>query len=198
MVYLELMREMDRAAERIHERLNRTVRALNKAGVDYAVIGGNAVGSWLTKVGAGIQTRDVDILLRRNDVIKAADALKKVGFLRRDIGNYTLFLDGPGGKARDAVHVVYANEKYKEDSVAPAPDVSEYEAIGETRVVSLEALTRMKLTSFRSKDRGHLIELLKAGIMDSSMIGKLPDDLKGRFQEVLAEFESTRQEWETE
>jgi hypothetical protein len=34
---------MERAVEKIHERLERTTRALEQAGVPYAIIGGNAV-----------------------------------------------------------------------------------------------------------------------------------------------------------
>lgn len=198
MVYLELMREMDAATERVHDRLNRAVRALNKASVDYAVIGGNAVGSWLTKArqGAGMQTKDVDILLRRNDIPQAEEALKTEGFVRRNISKFVMFLDGPDARARDAVHVVYAGEKYREDYPIPSPDVSEVEELGGARVLSLEALTRMKLAAFRSKDRAHLIELLKEGLIDESIAEKLPDNVKGRFQEVIDEFESTQEEWQ--
>ncbi len=37
----------ERAAEKVQERLERTARALDCAGVDYAVIGGNAVALWV-------------------------------------------------------------------------------------------------------------------------------------------------------
>jgi hypothetical protein len=85
MVYLELMKEMDMSAERLHDRLNRAVTALNDAEVDYAVIGGNAVGIWLAhaRAGAGIQTRDVDMLLRESDLDQAEEALKTRGFVRQ-------------------------------------------------------------------------------------------------------------------
>jgi hypothetical protein len=192
------MKEMDNAAERLHNRLNRAVRALNRSRVEYAVIGGNAVGSWLThtRAGAGIQTRDVDILLRRADLDTAAAALQPEGFIKRDVAGATLFLDGPGARARDAVHVVMANELYRADYLCPSPDVSEVEVIGGARLISRDALTRMKLTSFRSKDRGHLIELLQEGVIAPSMIDHLPEALKERFTEVLREFHATQQAFE--
>lgn len=198
MVYLELMKEMDMSAERLHDRLNRAVTALNDAEVDYAVIGGNAIGSWLAhaREGAGIQTRDVDILLRKDDLDQAEEALKTTGFIRRSRGKSTIFLDGEGSSAVDAVHVVFAGEKYQEDYPTPSPDVTETEELGGTKVLSVEALTRMKLNSFRSKDRGHLIELMKEGLLDHSMMAILPDDLKARYAEVLQEFESTSRDWE--
>lgn len=199
MVYLEVMKELDRSAERIHQRLNRTVTALNAGHVPYAVIGGNAVDLWLKSAGGeGVSTRDVDILLRRNDTGNATHVLKDVGFIRRDLFRRPMFLDGPNATAREAVHVVFANEKYNNESILPAPDVEEFEEIGGARVITLEALMKMKLTAFRSRDRTHLIELLKVGVIDSSTIDKLPESLKGRFQEVLDEFESTVEDWERE
>ncbi len=193
MVLVELGRNMELEAGKIEQRLDRTASALNNGNVDYAVIGGNAVGAWLKTKGAGIQTRDVDILLRRNDTALAAKALSVEGFVRRDMGSHTMFMDGP--KARDAVRVVFAGEKYDKDSLEPAPPVEEYEIIDGARVIALSALVRMKLTAGRSKDLGHLIELLKAGVIDPSKVENLPESLKGRWEKVLLEREATRRAW---
>lgn len=56
--------------ERVRERLHRTAATLGKAEVPYAVIGGNAVAEWVGRVDEGAVrfTRDVDILLRREDL----------------------------------------------------------------------------------------------------------------------------------
>ena len=55
---------MVRAVEKVRERLLRATAALEKAGVPYAVAGGNAVAVWVTRVdeSAVRNTRDVDIL----------------------------------------------------------------------------------------------------------------------------------------
>ena len=97
-----------------------------------------------------------------------------------------LFLDGPKAKARDAVHVVFAGEKVRPEYTYPAPDISESEPIGSLRVVSLDALVRMKLTSYRLKDRVHLLDLLEVGLIDSSWIHRLPPELSNRLQELIA------------
>ena len=64
-----LWQRMERAVEKIQERLERTAKALEQAGVPYAIIGGNAVRAWVAQAdeAAVRTTRDVDILLRRSD-----------------------------------------------------------------------------------------------------------------------------------
>src|SRR5207248_3972302 len=60
---------MIRAVEKVRERLLRASAALEKAGIPYAVIGGNAVAAWVSRVdeSAVRNTPDVDLLLRRQD-----------------------------------------------------------------------------------------------------------------------------------
>ncbi len=58
-------------------------------------------------------TRDVDIVLNRNDLEPAKSALEAAGFVYRHFADVTMFLDGPDAKARDAVHVVFAGEKVR-------------------------------------------------------------------------------------
>src|SRR4051812_27239826 len=158
------------AVEKVRARLNRAVAALEAGGVPYAVAGGNAVAAWVSRVdeAAVRNTQDVDILLRRSDLPAAAEALKKAGFVYRHAKGLDMFLDGPTAKARDAVHVVFAAEKVKPDSLMAAPDINESEATEAFRLVTLEALVKMKLTSFRDKDRTHLRDLLDVRLLDAS------------------------------
>jgi hypothetical protein len=178
---------MARAVERVRERLARAVAALERAGVPYAVAGGNAVAAWVSRVdeAAVRNTQDVDILLRRDDLSSAAAALRAAGFVQRHAAGLEMFLDGPGAKARDAVHVVFAGEKVRPTSVAPAPDVTESERTAAFRVVSLEALVRMKLTSFRDKDRTHLRDLLEVGLIGPEWPRKLAPPLAARLQQLI-------------
>ena len=41
---------MSNAVEKVHQRLLRAARALDQAGVPYAVAGGNAVAAWVSRV----------------------------------------------------------------------------------------------------------------------------------------------------
>jgi hypothetical protein len=178
---------MIRAVEKVRERLLRTAAALDRAGIPYAVVGGNAVAAWVSRVdeAAVRNTQDVDILLRRADLERAKTALGEAGFVYRHSAGIDLFLDGPGAKARDAVHVVFAGEKVRPEYTEPAPDVTETETTGGFRVLSLDALVRMKLTSFRDKDRTHLRDFIEVGLVDAAWRDRLPAELGTRLQELL-------------
>jgi hypothetical protein len=178
---------MVRAVEKVRDRLARATAALEKANVPYAVIGGNAVASWVAQVdeAAVRNTQDVDILLRRADLAVAIAALAPAGFIHRHVKSIDMFLDGPGSKARDAVHVIFAGEKVRPGDVVAAPDVVEAEAKGSFRVVTLSALVRMKLTSFRDKDRTHLRDFLDVGLIDQTWVNGLPPELGARLQLLI-------------
>ena len=127
----------------------------------------------------------MDLLLRRADLDRAAQALTPAGFIRRHVAGIDIFLDGPQAKARDAVHVVFAGEKVRPEYTTPAPDVADSEMTKTYRVLNLPALVRMKLTSFRDKDRTHLRDMLDVGLIDATWCSRFPADLAARLQELV-------------
>jgi len=181
------------AVEKVRDRLLRAAKALEAAEIPYAVAEDNAVAAWVSRIdeAAVRNTRDVDILLRRADLESARRALESAGFIYRRAaslgqpGGLELFLDGVGGSPRDAVHLVFASEKVRPDSPVPSPDVTESEPGDKFRLVALEALIRMKLAAFRDKDRTHLRDLIEVGLLDSSMLDRLPAELRPRLQLIL-------------
>ena len=178
---------MIRAVEAVRQRLVRAASALDQAGIPYAVAGGNAIAAWVSRVdqAAVRNTQDVDILMRRSDLDRAKAALATAGFIYRHVSGLDIFLDGPNAKARDAVHIVFAGEKVRPEYTAPAPDISESEPTELFRLLTLDALVRMKLTSFRDKDRTHLRDLIEIGLLDATFIPKLSPDLASRLQHLL-------------
>ena len=182
-----LIDRMVRAVERVRDRLLRAAAALDAANIPYAVAGGNAVAAWVARVdpAAVRNTQDVDILLRRADLDAAARAMEAAGFVHRHVAGIDVFLDGPDAKARDAVHVVFAGEKVRPEYAAAAPDVEESERPDQFRLLSLEALLLMKLTSFRRKDQVHLQDMLEVGLIDASWLGRLPPGLSQRLKELI-------------
>ncbi len=96
-----------------------------------------------------------------------------------------MFLDGPGSKTRDAVHILFAGEKVREDDLAATPNMSEAEEDEAFRIVSLEALIRMKLTSFRDKDRTHLRDMIDLSLVDATWPSRYPSELACRLQRLL-------------
>jgi hypothetical protein len=185
---------MIRAVEKVRERLLRAARALDSAGIPYAVVGGNAVAAWVSRVDetAVRNTRDVDILLRRSDLNGARAALESAGFVYRRLsslgqkGTLELFLDGPQASARDAIHLVFAGEKVRADDPISAPDVADSEPGDLFRLVSLDALIRMKLSAFRDKDRTHLRDLIDVELIDRSWMDRLEPELRARLQFLFA------------
>ena len=181
------LKRLEQAVEKIRGRLLRSTAALEAAGVPYAVIGGNAVMAWVEQVDeAAVRfTQDVDLVLRREDLPRAGEALAKAGFVHRHAAGIDMFLDGPGAKARDAVHVLFSGEKVRPDYVTAVPDVAEHVSFGPYRVLSLEALVQMKLTSYRDKDRTHLRDMLGIGLLDVVWTKKLPAVLATRLKHLI-------------
>jgi hypothetical protein len=189
---MSVLDRMVLAVERVRDRLLRASAALEAAGIPYAVAGGNAVAAWVATVDASAvrNTQDVDILLRRDDLDAAAKALEGAGFIRRHVAGMDVFLDGPEAKVRDVVHVVMAGEKVRPEYVSAAPDVNEWEKPTSFRVVKLESLVRMKLTSFRDKDRTHLRDMLEIGLIDAGWKSRFASELGNRLQQLIDSPES--------
>lgn len=176
------------AVEKARQRLRRAAEVLEEAGIPYAVAEGNAVAAWVSEVdeAAVRNTQDVDILLRRTDLSRAAQALAAAGFVHRHVSRIDMFLDGPDAKARDSVHIIFAAEKVRQEHMLPAPDVEESKPTSTFSVLSIDSLVRMKLTSFRDKDRTHLRDLIDVGLVDSTWLSRLPSKLAERLEELLS------------
>jgi hypothetical protein len=112
--------------------------------------------------------------------------LAQAGFVYRPNSGVDFFLDGPNAKARDAVHVLFAGERVREEYLLPVPDPSDSEATSEFRLVALERSVLMKLMSFRTKDCMHLLDMLDVGLGDKSWLDRLPAPLASRLQELIA------------
>ncbi|MFM7843254.1 MAG: hypothetical protein ACKPEY_03340, partial [Planctomycetota bacterium] len=155
-----LWERIERAVKVVKDRLRRVTRALNAAQVPYAVIGENAVQHWVSQVDESVvrNTRDVDIILNECDLALAIQALETEGFIYRHSANVSMFLDG--AKARDAVNVIFAGKKVHEECPETVPEITEFELIEDARTLPFDQLVRMKLTSFRDKDRVHLRDLI--------------------------------------
>ena len=175
------------AAEKVKERLRRATRALDDAGVPYAVVGGNAVAEWVARVDedAVRNTRDVDILIRRPDLPAARVALESVGFIYSHLLDLDTFIDGPTGKPSGGVHILYAGEKVWATDEHTLPNLDESERAAEFQVTSLEALLRMKLIAWRLKDRVHLLDMIGVGLIDSTWPARFPAPLGDRLQKLL-------------
>lgn len=183
----DILERMVQAVENVRNRLLRSTAALDAAEIPYAVIGGNAVAAWVSTVdpGAARNTVDVDILINRADLEQVKTAMAAAGFQHRHAASIDMFLDGPQGRARDAVHVIFAGEKVRKEYDVPAPSLSDVKQHGTHKLLALESLVTMKLTSFRRKDQVHLLDLIDVGLVDSTWLPQLPAQLASRLKELL-------------
>lgn len=122
---------------------------LRKRGIPHAIIGGLAVGAH----GYPRATRDADFLIARSAMTEVAGAA-----LGGEVSGKTLRFHGV------IVDLLFAgaDEGFLEDEIAraqPAPRAR----IGQTPVVSVEALVCMKLDAARAKDTADVVELIKRG-----------------------------------
>ena len=66
-----------------------------------------------------------------------------------------------------------------------SPDVTDSEPADRFRVVTLDALVRLKLAAFRDKDRTHLRDLLEVGLLDATFLDRLEPALRERLNVLL-------------
>ena len=178
---------MIEAVEAVRERALRATAALRAAEIPYAVAGGNAVAAWVARVDrtAVRNTQDVDILVRRSDFDAVKIALESVGFSHHELMGVDCFIDGPDGSPRNAVQLLYAGEKVRPQYATPSAEVTEIEHAEEYDVLTLEALVRMKLNSFRRKDQLHLLDFISIGLVDATWIPNLLPEHAERLQQLI-------------
>src|SRR5437588_837647 len=103
------------ALDDVTDRLTRIAGALEAASVPYALVGGQAVALWVaTKDPAAVRTtKDVDILLRRQDLPRARAAALAVGLEYCEVVGVGMFLENTDPNPRHAVHLIWAGEKVR-------------------------------------------------------------------------------------
>ncbi len=115
------------AVERVERRLRRVAAALDGAGIPYAVIGGNAVAAWVARAdpSATRATKDVELLVRHDDLECITATLGVLDFERQDLRGLVLFIDPEEPSRRSGVRLVRAGERVRPSYLVPAPRVEE-------------------------------------------------------------------------
>ena len=178
------------ALDDVTNRMERICAALKEASVPYALVGGQAVATWVaTRDPAAVRTtKDVDILLRREDLPRARAAALKVEMDYFEALGVGMFLDRSDPNPRHAVHLVWAGEKVRPHHEFPAPTVDKRQVLaGDIQVVSLAGLVMMKLLSYRDQDRVHLRDMIDVGLIGRDLLEDLPDELAAVLDRLLAE-----------
>ena len=185
---LGLWERYQMAIDKLTDRLDRITSALANTGVPYALVGGQAVIYWVsTKDPAAVRTtKDVDIMIRREDLPRAKSAALSVGMEYFDVIDVGMFLEPGDPNPRHGVHLVWAGEKVKAEDPLPNPAIDERQELEPGKsVVLLPGLVRMKLMANRDRDRVHLRDLIDVGLVDRAMLAGLPAELADRLDALL-------------
>jgi hypothetical protein len=124
-------------------------------------------------------------LLRDEDLDRATEAMRAVGFHRDKVMDVTVFLDGPDGKPSQGVHILRAGQKVKDSYATPTPQIEQSTMIDGKRIVDLQELVGMKLNSYRRKDQTHLQDMIGVGLIDASWPARFEPSLGERLQTLL-------------
>jgi hypothetical protein len=140
-------------------------RIFAAAGLEYRVVGGLAAYLYVEEMepDAGRLTKDIDIVVRREDLDEIAAATAPFGLQHRHVAGLDMLVQADQPSARRAVHLVFTGEKVRPEYPEPVPELGPYRQIRGVRIIALADLVRMKLTSFRAKDEAHLKDLTRPG-----------------------------------
>jgi hypothetical protein len=178
------------ALDAVTDRLRRISGALRSAGIDFALVGGQAVALWVaTKDPDAVRTtKDVDVLLRRSDLPRARAAAATVALDYFEVLGVGMFLERTDPNPKKAVRLLWAGEKVRPEYAAASPDVSDRVLLApDLPVVPLPGLVLMKSLSWRDQDRVHLRDLIDVGLVGRDLLATLPPESAARLADLLAE-----------
>jgi hypothetical protein len=169
--------------------LHKITDTLAAEGIPHELIGGLAVLVHVEEADPthATLTRDVDLMVRREDLERIKEAAAKNGFRFRHSAGLDMLLYGDADSARNAVHLIFSGEKVRSNQANPNPPIApeKKRILGEdVPVIPVADLLRMKLSAFRDKDRVHVRSMDAAGLITTGIEEKLPGELRVRLQQV--------------
>jgi hypothetical protein len=179
----------DRHVEQLFDVLHRVTAALRAAGIEHRVVGGLAIFLHVSQRDplAARMTRDIDLAVRRSDFSLIAEAVRPAGFAFRHTAGIDMLVDASAPSPRSAVHLVCIGEKVRPEYLEPVPELpSAVETEEGVLLAPVADLVRMKLTSYRLKDRVHIQDLDSVGLITSELEASLSPELRRRLDEIRA------------
>jgi hypothetical protein len=157
--------------------LHRISDTLRAEGIPHELIGGLAVLVHVEEADPthSTLTRDLDLMVRREDLERIKLAAAKNGFRFRHTAGLDMLLYGEADSAKNTVRLVF------DDNFAP----EKKRILGEeVLVIPVAGLLRMKLSAFRDKDRVHVRSMDAAGLITTGVEETLPGELRARLQHI--------------
>ena len=178
--------------ERVFEQigtLQKLSLPLEQAGVPHELVGGLAVFLHVENADSthSSLTRDIDIMIRRDDLPRVVSIAEQFGFRYRHSAGLDMLLYGESNSARNAVHLLFAGERVKQTQLEAHPAIRPVRAGlhgQDFLVVPVVALVSMKLSSCRDKDRLHVRGMDAAGLITQEVEQALNEDLRFRLGHI--------------
>ena len=169
--------------------LHKITDALASENIPHELIGGLAVLIHVEEADPTqtALTRDVDLMVRRSDLERIKEAAARNGFRFRHAAGGDMLLYGSTESAKNAVHLIFSGEKVRPNQATPNPPILPEKKVihgQEVLVIPVADLVRMKLSSYRDKDRVHIRSMDAAGLITREVEKGLPDELHSRLQHV--------------
>ena len=166
----------------VHKTMRRVVKRLEKAGIDYAVVGGMAVNAH----GRQRTTADLDLLLTPEGL--AEFRLRFVPRHYEEIaGRPRRFTDRIGGVKIDFLVTGLFPGSGAPGPIAYPDPAAVSEVIGDARVVGLATLIQLKLAARRYQDFADVVALIRVHDLDEGFAGRLDESVRGDYVECLEE-----------
>jgi hypothetical protein len=162
---------------------------LEQAGVPHELVGGLAVFLHVENADSthSSLTRDIDVMIRRDDLSRVVAIAEDQGFRFRHSAGIDMLLYGETTSARNAVHLRYAGERVKATQLESHPGINPVR-VGlhgqDFLVIPVVDLVRMKLSSYRDKDRVHIRGMDAAGLVTPDVENSLSEPLRTRLKHV--------------
>lgn len=176
----------ENAVDQLLDVTKRFAAALDEAGLPYRVVGGLAVFMHVDAIDPlkARLTRDVDVAIDRGHLEAIRAAVEPHGFRYRHVAGVDMFLNAADPRPRSAVHVLFVNEKVRPEDLSAVPASAPVRTGRGILIAPVADLVRMKLTSFRLKDKVHIQDLDSVGLITPEIESGLSAPLQARLKEV--------------
>lgn len=167
----------DAHVEQLFARVQQLHRILSEAGISYRIVGGLAVFIHVSERDPlrARMTADVDAAIRRADLPDVIDAAARSGWVHRHVAGVDMLVDAERSQSRSSIRLFEA-----------LPDSPPQQTCEGIFLAPVADLVRMKLTSYRLKDRVHIQDLDSVGLITPEIEAGLPEPLRNRLAETRA------------
>ena len=179
---------LDRHLQQLFDRVREFHALMQAERIPYSIVGG--VGVYLhvaeqDPVKARM-TPDIDVAVCREHLLGIIAAARSAGMVYCRVDGTDLLVDAQQPKRRSSVHFIFIHEKVRSDYVEAVPGSPPELSSEGFSVAPVRDLIRMKLTSFRLKDKVHIQDLDGVGLITPEIEAELSDVLRHRLAEVRA------------